>query len=97
MGRKRRLEYLRAEQRGWDAGALENAARGARAGGSLPSLQLQLQSEADSRRGQGPQHPSTPPSVNPASSLLKSLSRAPSVIRFITLCPLKSVQPTKEI
>lgn len=90
--------YLRAEQRGWGAGALENAARGVRAGGSLPSPQLQLQPEADSRRGLGPQasfHPH--PSVNPASSLLKSLSRAPSVIRFITLCPLKSVQPTKEI
>lgn len=65
MGRKRRLEYLRAEQRGWDAGALENAARGARAGGSLPSLQLQLQPEADSRRGQGPQHPSTSPPPPP--------------------------------
>lgn len=99
LGEKGRLEYLRAEQRGGMQVRLEDAARGARAGGSLPSPQPQLQPEADARRGQGPQHPSStaPPFVIPASSLLKSLSRAPSVIRFITLCPLKSVQPTKEI
>lgn len=49
------MEDLRAGQRGWGAGALEDAARGARAGDSLPSPQLQLQPEADSKRGQGPQ------------------------------------------
>lgn len=59
LGEKGRLEYLRAEQRGGMQVRLEDAARGARAGGSLPSPQPQLQPEADARRGQGPQHPSS--------------------------------------
>lgn len=48
---KRHLEYLQAEQRDWDAGAFEDAVRGASAGGSLPFPQPQLQPEADARRG----------------------------------------------
>lgn len=93
------LEYLQAEQRDWDAGAFEDAGRGARAQEvrCLPhNPSCNPRQTPDVGKATASFHP-TPPPVNPASSLLKSLARAPSVIRFITRCPLKSVQPTKEI
>lgn len=66
------------------------------AGGLLPFPEPGAHPEAGAWGGHGPQHPYTP-SESCVFSTQITLSLSPSVIRFITLCPLKFVQPTKEI
>ena len=86
---------LRASVPVSDEGVCTEVARRVCAGGLLSFPEPRVQPKAGAWGGQGPQHPYTP--SGSLRLLYSNHSLLPSVIRFITLCPLKFVQPTKEI